>query len=500
MFDTDFISARHDSVEAYEHAIRQAVSTLLSALPGRPCSGRTPAELGAVADAAPLGDADGQPLAVALRGVEDVVRHSVAVSHPWVAAHLHCPPLIPALAAEVVLSALNQSMDSFDQAPAATAVEQSLTAWLCREAGLPAAAAGTFTVGGTQSNYMGLLLARDAFAARRGWDARRDGLPPEAPRFRILCSEAAHFTVEKSVAQLGLGVGAVVKVAVDDDFRMDPRALTADLAVLRRRDLLPIAVVATAGTTDFGSIDPLPEVAELAHAAGAWLHVDAAYGGALLFSPRHRGKLRGLEWADSLGLDGHKLLWQPAGCGVFLLRDAAHLDLMRLHADYLNPVGHETLGIPDLVTRSLLTTRRFDALKLWLTLRTLGRTKLAAMIDRTLDLAAEAAALVTEEPQLELLHRPEMGCVVFRYRPSESGDDADALNEELPRRLWRAGKAVIGHTRVRGRNCLKLTFLNPTAERRQVAELVRLIVSEGRAAEADARGPATPGAEAAAAA
>src|SRR5262249_7877703 len=145
--------------------------------------------------------------------------------------------------------------------------------------------------GGTQSNYLGLLLARDAFAARRGWDVRRDGLPPEAARFRILCSEAAHFTVEKSAAQLGLGTAAVIKVAVDDRFRMCSRALAAALAGLRRRDLLPIAVVATAGTTDFGSIDPLPEVAQVARAAGAWLHVDAAYGGALLFSPHHRGKL-----------------------------------------------------------------------------------------------------------------------------------------------------------------------------------------------------------------
>ena len=286
-----------------------------------------------------------------------VVSNSVAINHPYTAAHLHCPPLLAALAAEVVISALNQSMDSFDQAPIATVVEQKMIRLLCAEAGLPSSADGTFTTGGSQSNYLGLLLARDQLLQRHwNWSAQKSGLPPEARRLRIFCSEVAHFTVEKAAAQLGLGTDAVVRVAVDESFRMKPLALQDSLHAARSQDLLPMAIVATAGTTDFGSVDPLPELASVAREAGAWLHVDAAYGGALLFSAQHRNKLLGIEHADSLGLDFHKLFWQPIPCSAFLLRDARHFDSIKLHADYLNPELHEEEGIPNLVTTSLLTS------------------------------------------------------------------------------------------------------------------------------------------------
>ena len=153
----------------------------------------------------------------------------------------------------MVISALNQSMDSFDQAPAATIIEQQMVAWLCRLAGLPETSSGSFTSGGTQSNYMGLLLARDWYTEKRwNWCARTHGLPPDANRLRILCSELAHFSVEKSAIQLGLGTNAVVKVPVGQDFRMSADGLRRAVVDLLRAGLAPFAVVATAGTTDFG--------------------------------------------------------------------------------------------------------------------------------------------------------------------------------------------------------------------------------------------------------
>ena len=207
--------------------------------------------------------------------------------------------------------------------------------WLCSKAGLPAAAAGTFTTGGSQSNYMGLLLARDAFLLKHwNWSAQKSGLPPEARRMRILCSEAAHFTVEKSASQLGLGTDAVVRIDVDDHFRMKFSSLRSNLEVLKTQGLLPMAIVATAGTTDFGSIDPLPETAAVAGEAKAWLHVDAAYGGALLFSdsgpglPKAvRGRLfepfvSGSKTGTGLGLSIVKSLCERAGWTIALAADA----------------------------------------------------------------------------------------------------------------------------------------------------------------------------------
>jgi L-2,4-diaminobutyrate decarboxylase len=381
-----------------------------------------------------------------------------------------------------VISALNQSMDSFDQAPIATVVEQKVIRWLCSESGLPAGADGTFTTGGSQSNYMGLLLARDAAVHKRwGCSVQTSGLPPDARRLRILCSDVAHFTVEKSAAQLGLGTEAVVRIAVDDLFRMRPEALRAAFKGLDSEGLVPMAIVATAGTTDFGSIDPLPELAAIARSFGTWLHVDAAYGGALLFSSQHRGKLAGIEAADSLSIDFHKLLWQPIPCSAFLLRDARNFDYIKMHADYLNPETHEDAGVPNLVTTSLLTSRRFDALKLWISFQSLGRTKLAGMIDLTITLAAHAAEVVRRTQRLELVCEPQLSTVVFRYVPSQG--NPDRINAAIRQSLFEKGEAIVGHTRVLDRQCLKFTCMNPSATEADMETLLEKVREEGRKLE-----------------
>ena len=483
MFESDFLTNDEESKHRYQRLVLQAAEIVADSLPNRPCSGATPAALAALVDDDFLPAAASAPEQIA-KTLRTVVAHSIAISDPNTAAHLHCSPLLAALAAEVVISALNQSMDSFDQAPIATIVEQKLVRWLCTEAGLPASADGTFTTGGSQSNYMGLLLARDAFLQKHwNWSAQKSGLPPEARRLRIFCSEVAHFTVEKSASQLGLGTDAVVRILVDARFRMNPTALRDAINAARAQNLLPMAIVATAGTTDFGSVDPLPEVASVARAENAWLHADAAYGGALLFSTHHREKLQGIQKADSVSIDFHKLFWQPIPCSVFLLRDARHFDSIKLHADYLNPELHEDAGIPNLVTTSLLTTRRFDALKLWISFQTLGRPKLAAMIDRVIELANHAASAISSTPRLELVCRPELSTVVFRYAPVNLALDLVRLNSTLRQRLFERGIAVIGHTRVHNRQCLKFTCMNPAVTEAQMEHLIRTIADMGREVE-----------------
>jgi L-2,4-diaminobutyrate decarboxylase len=481
MFETDFLTPT--SAAAYRDAIAKAVDTLLAALPSQPYSGKSAAELTSLVEGEIL-PTTGSAIDEALRRVRPVIANSVAVTHPNTIAHLHCPPLIASLAAEVIVSALNQSMDSFDQAPAATVLELAMSRWLCQQTGLPAESDAIFTSGATQSNFMGLLLARDScIASRWSWSVKRQGLPAQARRLRFLCSEVAHFTVEKSASQLGLGTDAVIKVPVDDDYRMIPRELATLLRRLKENDLIPAAIVGTAGTTDFGSIDPLPEIASLARQTGAWYHVDAAYGSALLLSQRHRDLLRGLELADSIGMDFHKDFWQAISCGAFLVRDASHFRHLEVHADYLNPETHDKFGIPNLVNKSLATTRRFDALKLWLSFQVLGRDKFGQMIDRTIELAAHAARSIRANPALELLHEPRYGCVVFRYRPSRPDADSDALNTALRQKLFERGVAVLGHTRVRGRQCLKFTCMNPMTSEKDLDTLLRHIVEQGRALE-----------------
>ncbi|MGP3954224.1 pyridoxal phosphate-dependent decarboxylase family protein [Streptomyces sp. 7N604] len=233
---------------------------------------------------APDGDAG-------LRRLSALLAHGSAdPADPSCAAHLHCPPLAVAVAADLAVSALNPSQDSWDQAPAATALETLLLQEMAQLVGYdPAAATGVLTSGGTESNLMGLMLARDRDLARvTGRQVELSGVPGggTGPRPRIFASAAAHFSVQRAAALLGLGEDSVVPVPVDHELRMDPQALAEALRECTGRGELPVAVVATAGTTDTGAVDPLGACAALAAEHGAWLHVDAAYGGGALLSDR----------------------------------------------------------------------------------------------------------------------------------------------------------------------------------------------------------------------
>jgi L-2,4-diaminobutyrate decarboxylase len=460
-----------------------------------PYSGASPEELAGLVAGLELLPEEGAGLPAALGGLGTLaLRHAVDPAHPAAAAHLHCAPLHAALAGELLAAAGNASLDSWDQAPVATHLEQRLVRTLAAEAGYhPDAADGVLTSGGTQSNLMGLLLARDAAGRRLGHDLAAEGLGATAARWRVLCSEAAHFSVRRAASLLGLGHRAVVAVATDPDGRMAPAALDQAIERLRSRDLEPVALVATAGTTDLGAIDPLPALAERAARQGLWLHVDAAVGGALLFSRRHRARLDGLAAADSIAIDFHKLLWQPLACGLFLVRDRAALGPLDVEVAYLNAredeVGEDTAWrMPHLVGKSLATSRRFDALKVLLTFQALGRRTIGSLLDRTLELAAAAGELVAAEPALELARPPTMNTVVFRYLPARDDPDrSDRLNAAIRTRLLATGAAVVGRTRLGGRVHLKLTLLNPLAGHDDLAGLIGQVVRAGADLDKDDR-------------
>jgi L-2,4-diaminobutyrate decarboxylase len=486
-----FLGREPASQNAYANAMASAQAVVLdqfAPLP-QPYRGTSPLALTArFAALDPCPDI-GEPLHDVLQWVgQQVLADSIAVSHPMTMAHLHCAPLLPALAAEVLISASNASMDSWDQAPAPSHLEQRLVQWLCGHFGLGAQADGVFTSGGTQSNFLGLLLARDHFCQRElGVCVQRSGLPAQAPQLRILCSSVAHFSVQQSAAILGLGHDAVVPVDADADMRMDAGALQREITRLRGAGLLPMAVVATAGTTDFGSIDPLSAVADIAQREGLWLHVDAAYGGALAFSDRLRPLLDGIQRADSLTVDFHKLFWQPISASALLLRDSSAWELLRLHADYLNPADAEAAGTLDLVTKSIQTTRRFDSLKLFVTLRTLGRQRFAALIEHTVDLAHAVAACIDAEPAFQRVAPVAINSVVFRcVHPAWHDSLADHVNAQVREQLLLAGHAVVGRTRVHGRVCLKFTLLNPETELVDVQRLLQDLLTQARHIAKDA--------------
>ena len=407
------------------------------------------------------------------RAVEYFLKDSLSVHHPQCVAHLHCPSLVISQAAEVLINATNQSMDSWDQSPSATIMEVKLVEWLREQVGFDVGDAGVFTSGGTQSNLMGLMLARDAFFARQGHSVQQDGLTGDLSKLKVFCSENAHFSVQKNMALMGLGYRSVTLVKTDEFSRMDVSDLSGKLAQAKANGEQVMAIVATAGTTDAGAIDPLADIAALAAKEGIWVHVDAAWGGALLLSDKYRHYLNGLELVDSVTLDFHKQFFQTISCGAFLLKDARHYQLMRYQAAYLNSDFDEEHGVPNLVSKSLQTTRRFDALKLWMGLEALGQKKYAEIIDNGVTLAQDVAAYVAEQPQLELVMKPQLASVLFRFRPAQ-GDMAfiALLNQRIGDALLASGAANVGVTEADGITCLKLTLLNPTVNLQDVKVLL----------------------------
>ncbi|WP_433022536.1 pyridoxal phosphate-dependent decarboxylase family protein [Kribbella sp. CA-294648] len=411
----------------------------------------------------------------------------IDLSHPHAAAHLQPPVLQVAVDADALASASNASMDTYDSGPATLAIERWVVQALAGMAGFGPTADGVLTPGGSISNLLALLIARDSAAAAVGIDVRADGLHGlEKPV--VFCSEFAHFSVQRACAALGLGEDAAISIQGDADFRMRPDILADELGKPGRT---PVAVVATAGTTDYGSVDPIADIAALTRRHGVWLHVDAAYGFGALFSDRLAPLLAELPAADSVTLDLHKIGWQPAATSMLLVADRERFAALGRSVDYLNPSDDIDSGLDGLLGRSLQTTRRPDAVKVATTLTAYGRTGLGRMLDTCHELAHAAAARIVADSNLELLAPVTLTTVLFRIAGRGLAADGltagqlDAVQGEVRRRLLTSGRVLIGRTRIPARGgrpaavALKLTLLNPNATATDIGELLDQVVATG---------------------
>jgi len=382
--------------------------------------------------------------------------------HPASLAHLNCPVALPAVAAEAVLAAVNPSVDTWDQSRIGTDMERHVVDWVAGRIGFPDGD-GVFTSGGSQSNLHALLLARQA--ATRGVDGTPAAVPLDD--LVVFATTSSHFSVRKSAMVLGLPEHAVVDVPTDDHGRMRPPELAHAIAAVRRAGRTPMAVVATAGTTDRGCIDPLEPIADVCDLEDVWLHVDAAYGCGLLVSPTRRHLLDGIERARSVTADFHKSFFQPVSSSALVVRQREDLGLASWHAEYLNP---EDADEPNQVDKSLQTTRRLDALKLWATLRAAGPDAVGRAFDAVLDTAAATHALVRAHDDLVLVAPTQLSTVLFRWQPAGVTDaEADALVGPLRTALLQEGRVLVAKTVVDGRPCNKLTLLDPETSVAQVS-------------------------------
>lgn len=415
------------------------------------------------------------------RGFEAVLRDTERVILPnllrtWSVdymPHLHSPVLTETICSELIISCFNDSMDSWDQGPAATELEVSMVRGLTRLFGLPETSDGCFTSGGSQSNITALMAARDMFCRERlGWDVRNDGLPPEFRKLRVYTSEISHFSMDKASHILGMGYGAVRKIPVDDRCRVDVAAFERMVEEDAASGLIPFCAVATFGTTDFGSIDDAVAMRKICDRHGMHLHADAAYGSGLIMSSKYRGRVSAMSVCDSITLDFHKMFLLPISCSAILVRDAEMLGCFEYHADYLNRVEDEEDGYINLVGKSMQTTRRFDALKVYMAFQTRGMDGFGEIIDTAVENAAYLYERVSSDGGFIAPVEPEMSSVVFALK---GGDD---INRRV-RRLLMADGTVIGQTVKDGRVMLKFTLLNPNLTRGRIDEIVDRIKTLG---------------------
>ncbi|WP_246745019.1 pyridoxal phosphate-dependent decarboxylase family protein [Thiospirochaeta perfilievii] len=477
-----FLTSNVDDKNKFIDYVNRAANTIAdSYTDSRAYSGLTPQELKELIKETPLLPESGIGFDSVLEKVKRIVLPNLLkVSSTDYMAHLHSPPLMESLISELILATGNQSMDSWDQAPIATEIEVDVINQLCEIYNLPKDSDGIFTSGGTQSNLMGITMARDWFCnTKLDHDVKLLGLPQEYNKFRLYTSEVSHFSVEKSAHLLGLGYNSVIKVPVTNDQKMNTEILRDLIIKDLESGFLPVAIIGTVGTTDYGSIDDLETLSEICQEFGIWLHADAAYGSGLILSQTYKEKISHISKCDSITVDFHKMFLLPISCGAFFLKDKTNFSHLTLHADYLNREEDEEEGYTNLVGKSMQTTRRFDALKVWMLFQSLGKKSLSDTIDKTLNNANYFYKMVDSNPNFQVVTKPEISSVVFRYSTNKLSDDqVDTINKRIRRELIHRDGIVIGQTIFDGRVFLKLTLLNPLVEHKHLDNLINVILEK----------------------
>jgi aromatic-L-amino-acid/L-tryptophan decarboxylase len=379
-------------------------------------------------------------------------------NHPGFFAYFATTASGPGILAEMLSAGLNVQAMLWRTSPAATELEEVALGWLRELIGLPPSFEGVIYDTASISTLHALATAREVAVPH----VRERGLAQTgAPALRVYCSEHTHSSIDKAVVTLGLGLDAIRRIPVDNRFAMRPDALRAAVADDRAAGRLPMAVVATVGTTSSTSIDPVAPIADACCEAGVWLHVDAAYAGVMAILPEYRHVLAGAERADSLVVNPHKWLFTPFDLSAFYCRRMD--DLRRafsLVPEYLKTT--ETAPVKNLMDTGVQLGRRFRALKLWMVLRYFGAEGLRARLAEHCRLAQLFASWVDADPQFERVAEVPFSVVCFRSRPAGVSDEAilEALNEAILDAVNASGEVFLSHTKLRGKYVLRLAVCN----------------------------------------
>jgi len=352
--------------------------------------------------------------------------------------------LVHSAVGDFLAAAANKYAGFASAAPGAVRMENALVAWLSEVVGYPATAAGTLTSGGSLANLTAIVAARDARDAEGGG--------------AVYTTPFVHHCVDKALHIAGRNGAPHRRIATDDRHRMRADALSEALAQDVGAGVRPWLVIASAGTVDTGSVDPLPEIADLCARHGAWLHVDGAYGGLFMLCPEGRERLAGIERADSLALDPHKTMFLPYGTGAALVRDGQRLkDAFSASAAYLEPLGPSSVG-PEPADMSVELTRHFRGLRLWLPLQLAGVAAFRAAQSEKIGLARYFHHRLSHMPGWDAGPAPDLSVVAFPFLTPRG--DPDSFNDALLRRLQEEGRVFLSGTRIGGASYLRCAVLS----------------------------------------
>jgi L-2,4-diaminobutyrate decarboxylase len=410
----------------------------------------------------------GRPLADILTSLQrDVLPDCNHLTHPRSMGHQVSAPLPVAVWTEALTAALNQSGAVWEMSPVGTVVEAQVVRWMADLVGYGPEAGGTFTSGGTDGTFAGLLAARHATYP----DAWRHGLGPNPPV--VVCGEHAHYGVARAVGELGIGTNHIVSIP-SRNFQMDVSVLERELERLRAANGTIMAVVATAGTTATGSFDDLGRIGPLCERLGLWLHVDGAHGASALLSSRHRHRLTGIHHARSIAWDPHKMMLMPLTASVVLVRNEGDLEAaFSQRAPYLFHGGDGERSW-DQGLRTFQCSRRIDAFKVWVAIQRHGADGLASLYDHLCDTASTLRALIANRPDFESMHEPESNILCFRYVGHGGLSDLhlDDLNVRMRTAFNHGGEGWITTTVLGGRRVLRVTMMNPRTTTADLASVL----------------------------
>jgi glutamate/tyrosine decarboxylase-like PLP-dependent enzyme len=440
---------------------------------------------------------DGEPLEQLLDDCRTIIENSRQNGHPRFFGYVASPATPPGAFADLIASALNTNLTSWRSGPAATEIERTVISWLAELIGYGRSdltAHGLLTSGGSMANLTALLMAH---RAKSDPEVASVGLWNSSAPMTIYASDQVHMSIPKAADILGLGRAQVRLVDCDDRFRMNVASLRQRLAGDLQSGMKPFCVIGSAGTVNTGAVDPLEEIAEVAKEFGLWFHIDGAYGALAALAETKRPLFRGLDRADSISLDPHKWLYVPIDSGCLLFRDEARAraafafdgaDYIKVHEQNAEEAFAFWNYGPEL-------SRRFRALKIWLTLRYYGVRRIANAISEDIALAAYLGEQIEAAPDFELLAPPELSICCFRYVPPRSQgklrtDDASTIDAELNllntsimNAVQRGGRAYLSSATVGGKFALRACITNFRTTRADIDQTLDIIRDAGRNVE-----------------